>query len=178
MLEIVVKGGEMFNERTFEFYQTKDFTIKLEHSLVSIAKWEAKYHKPFFSKEKMEPSEYMDYIKCMTITQNVPEEVYQRLSNKNIKDILNYQQDSMTAMKQTSKSKGGYAVITAETIYYWMISLNIPHEYEKWHINRLLALVEYVSLKNAPPEKMSQREMMEMYRTENEKRRAKYKSKG
>lgn len=166
MLTITIKGTELFNQKTREFIQVKDTTISLEHSLVSISKWEGKWHKPFISKEEKTRDETIDYIKCMTITQNVDPNIYKALSNDNVKEINAYIDDSMTATWfSTNKGPGSVPhhkkeVITSELIYYWMIALQIPFECQKWHLNRLLTLIRICNIKNQPSKKASKQETL------------------
>lgn len=174
MLKITVKGGEIFNEETFEVSYTKDTVLQLEHSLISLAKWESKWHKPYLEDmDKRTAEEYLDYIRCMTITQNVDPSVYTRLSYDNLMEIKNYMDDTMTASwfndKQTPKSK--QKAVTAELIYYWMISLQIPFECEKWHLNRLLTLIRVCNIENSPKKKMRKGDIYKQNRALNEARR-------
>lgn len=179
MLKITVKGSEIFNNETNTFISVKDHTIQLEHSLVSIAKWESKWHKPFLSKDEKTSEEVIDYIRCMTLTQNVDPNVYLVLSNENIKDIENYINDSMTATWfANTDNKKSREIITAEIIYYWMIALNIPPEYQKWHLNRLLTLIEVCNIKNQPPKKMKRKDLINRNRSLNEARRKALNSEG
>jgi hypothetical protein len=179
MLIITIPATELFNDDTQEFIQTKEQTLQLEHSLVSLSKWESKWHKPFLSKEKKTVAETLDYVKCMTITQNVDPDVYNRLSGENITTINNYIDAPMTATTfsntNTSRSR---EIITSELIYYWMISLNIPMECQKWHLNRLLTLIRVCNVKNTPPKKMSGKEIMNRNAALNAARRKKLNSKG
>lgn len=162
MLVITVPAVEMFNEETQEFFMLKEQTLQLEHSLVSLSKWESKWCKPFLTKDNKTLEETLDYIKCMTITQNVNPEVYSRLSSENIKAINDYIEAPMTATTfYNDNQKGrGKETITSELIYYWMVALNIPMECQRWHLNRLLTLVRVCNVKNNPPKKMSRRELM------------------
>lgn len=161
MLTITIPAIEFYDEANEEFSYSKEKTIQLEHSLVSLSKWESKWKKPFLSKDTKTEEEAIDYIKCMTITQNVEEDVYQRLSSSNMKEINSYIEADMTATKINSRdSKTNREVITAEVIYYWLIAMNIPFECQKWHLNRLLTLINVCSIKNAPPKKMSQKDLM------------------
>ncbi len=158
MLTIIVPGAESYNERTNEFSYGKDTKLTLEHSLVSIAKWEAKWHKPFLNNDKKTSEQVLDYIKCMTITQNIGDDVYMRLSTDNISKIDDYIEDPSTATWFSTQegAKGGRReVITSELIYYWMTCFNIPFECQKWHINRLLTLIRICSIKSQPNKKMS-----------------------
>ena len=162
MLTITIPDAEMYNEETQEFFTLKGQTLQLEHALVSLSKWESKWCKPFLSKEEKTLTETIDYIKCMTITQNVNSDVYNRLSKENIQSINSYIESPMTATTfYSDNQKGGKKeTVTSELIYYWMISLNIPMECQKWHLNRLLTLIRVCNVKNSPPKKMSRREIM------------------
>jgi hypothetical protein len=135
--------------------------------------------KPFLSKEPKTAAETIDYIKCMTITQNVNPRVYNSLTNKNIEDINEYIDKPMTATTFSSENKvGSREIITSELIYYWMFSLNIPMECQKWHLNRLLTLIRVCNIKNQPPKKMSRREIASRNAQLNTARRKKLNSKG
>lgn len=179
MLRITVPGREMFDEKTNEFFNTEPFTLQLEHSLVSISKWEAKFNKPFLGKGEKTVQETMEYIKCMTITQNVPDDIYDRLSPKNIEDIKKYIDAPMTATTFAMvPEKKSNEIITSELIYYWMVALQIPMECQKWHLNRLLTLVRVCNIKNQPPKKMSRSEIMRRNSALNASRRKAMHSKG
>lgn len=173
---------EVWDEEKQEFIEPEYKTLQLEHSLVSLHKWESKWHKAFL-KEKSEKTdeEVLDYIKCMTITQNVDPEVYNHLSRENYEQIKNYINDPMTAtvIYDTKKNKKvSKETPTAELIYYWMISLGIPPEYRKWHINQLITLIRVFEVKNNKGKKMSQQEIMSRNKALNASRRAKLHSKG
>ena len=142
---------------------TKEYTLQLEHSLVSLSKWEAKWCKPFLSSKNLTEEETLDYIRCMTITQNVPPEVYDNITKENVEEVSKYITAPMTAttFSDHGTGKGGSReIVTSELIYYWMIALQIPPEYQKWHLNRLLTLVKVCNIKNAPPKKMSKKALM------------------
>lgn len=180
MLKITVPALESFNNETQEFVYGKEAILQLEHSLVSISKWESKWHKAFLGKQEKTNEEVVDYIRCMTITQNVDPDIYYRLSAENIELINNYIDDPMTAtvineMPGGSKSR---EIITSELIYYWMIAYNIPVEFQKWHLNRLLTLIRVCSVKNSPPKKMSAREVMANNAKLNAERRKMLNSRG
>ncbi len=164
MLTITIKGREAYNPKTKEFVQIKDTFLSLEHSLVSISKWEAKWHKPFISKEEKTRDETIDYIKCMTITQNVDSNVYMLLTRYNLKEIQDYIANPMTATwfneEGQPKGKKSSEQITSELIYYWMVAAQIPFECQKWHLNRLLTLIRIYNIKNQPDKKMSKKETM------------------
>lgn len=174
MLQIAVPlGTEYYDEEKEEFVYPKVQILQLEHSLVSLSKWESKWHKPFLSKERMTDEETADYIKCMTLTQNVPPAVYTYLTNENIQEVTDYINNPMTATTFTEdkNAKPSREIVTAEIIDYWMISLNIPFECRKWHLNKLLALIKVCTIKNSPPKKMSQKEAMSQQRALNAARR-------
>lgn len=178
MLKIHVPAVEMFDSKTETFIKSKECDLQLEHSLVSLSKWESKWNKPFLSKEQKTQEETIDYIRCMTITQNVNPTVYNALSAENIEAINRYISASMTATTFSKETKASREIITSELIYYWMISLNIPMECQKWHLNRLLTLIRVCDVKNTPPKKMSQKEIAGKYASLNAARRAQMHSKG
>ena len=173
MLSITIPETELFDESTQEFVLTKEQTLQLEHSLVSISKWESKWCKPFLSKSPKTDEETLDYIKCMTITQNVKPEVYDRLTPENIIQIYNYMNAPMTAttFHDDRNSKTSNEQVTNEIIYYWMTILNIPIECQKWHFNRLMTLIRVCNIKNQPPKRMSKRELLSRNRALNEARK-------
>lgn len=181
MLTITIPATEYFNEKTQEFFTLKEQTLQLEHSLVSLSKWESKWCKPFLSKEEKTSEETIDYIKCMTITQNVSPDVYSRLTNSNIETIKDYIDAPMTATTfyEDPAQKGrAKETITSELIYYWMISLTIPMECQKWHLNRLLTLIRVCNIKNTPPKKMSKGDIMRRNASLNAARRKQLNTKG
>lgn len=172
MLQITIPGAEIYDERTNRLIEIKGRELQLEHSLVSLSKWESKWKKPFLGTAEKTWAETVDYVRCMTITQNVDPAVYQCLTVENMNAVKAYIEDSMTATtfkKTTNKSSG--SVITSEIIYYWMISLEIPVQFEKWHLNRLLTLIRVCDEKNQPGKKMSKRDVMGQYRSLNAARR-------
>lgn len=180
MLEIEVPiGDEKWDDAKEEFVKAETCVLQLEHSLISLSKWESKWCKPYLSSEKTD-EEILDYIKCMTITQNVDQDVYNHLTNANIMDIKNYIAAPMTAMKfpKNRASKISREIITSDIIYYWMITLQIPSEFQEWHLNRLIALIRVCDIKNSPPKKKSQREIMEEYSKINAERRKQMNTKG
>lgn len=181
MLQIVVDGNEFFDEVTEEFVKVKSRKLTLEHSLLSLSKWEAKWKKPFLSDKNHSPEEFLDYIRCMTVTQNVDPLLYKCLSRKNLEDIKDYITDSHTATTIYSNApQGGHKrTITSELIYYWMVANNIPSDYEKWHLNRLLTLIRICSIENNPnKKKMSKSAIHNQNRQLNAARRAKYNTRG
>jgi hypothetical protein len=180
MLQITIPAVELWDERKQEFVTTKEQTLQLEHSLVSLSKWESKWCKPFLTKQEKTFEETLDYIKCMTITQNVDPEVYNYLTNENIEEIKKYIEAPMTAtyFSDDKTVKSSREQITAELIYYWMIALNIPFECQKWHLNRLLTLIKVCNIKNQPPKKRSRKEIMSRNAALNAARRKRLNTKG
>lgn len=180
MLQIMIPKSEQWDESTNEFIVTKEQTLKLEHSLVSLSKWESKWCKPFLSKKEKSVEEVMDYIRCMTITQNVDPNVYFALSKDNIEQINNYISAPMTAttFRPDPRDRTRNRVITAEVIYNWMFTFNIPMECQKWHLNRLLTLIRVCSIESAPSKKMSQKEIMAQNSMLNAARRKKHHTRG
>lgn len=175
MLTITIPATEEYDDAREEFISTEEQTLTLEHSLVSISKWESKWHKPFLSKDEKTREETIDYIRCMTLTKNVDPNVYYALTSDNIKEINDYIEDPMTATWFSDKHKGPKSreIITSELIYYWMTALQIPFECQKWHINRLMTLIQICSIKSQPPKKMGKKEAMSQQRALNAARRAK-----
>lgn len=181
MLQISIPlSQEGWDPQKEEFIEPKTVTLQLEHSLVSLSKWESKWHTAFLNKKEMTLEETIDYVKCMTITQNVDSDVYRHLTDENIEQIKDYIYAPMTATTfSDEKNKGrGKEIVTSELIYYWMISLNIPFECQKWHLDRLLTLIRVCSVKNAPAKKMSQKEIMSRNAAMNAARRKRLNSKG
>jgi len=175
MLEIIVPASEFFDEASQEFCSMKSCVLRLEHSLVSISKWESKYHKPFLSDDQKTDEEALDYIRFMTLTQNVNPTVYLGLTSELYDKINAYLMDPMTAttFSNIEKRQDPFArsVVTSELIYYWMTALNIPMECQKWHINRLLTLIRVASIKNQAEKKMDRQSQAEMYARLNAERR-------
>ena len=179
MLKITIPAIEQWDESNNEFKNSKEQTLHLEHSLVSLSKWESKWNKPFLSKNEKSMEETIYYVKCMTITQNVNDEVYENLTNKNILDIHEYIDAEMTATTFSNENKTiNRDVITAEIIYFWMISMNIPFECQKWHLNRLLTLINVCNIKNSNPKKMSKKEAASKNASINAARRKSLNSRG
>lgn len=172
--------AEGWDEVKEEFVEGKYQTLQLEHSLVSLSKWESKWKKPFFSKKGMTAEETLDYIKFMTVSKNVDPDVYDHLSRENIKEVMAYIDDPMTATTFSNDGKSGSnrEVITSELIYYWMIASNIPFECQKWHLNRLITLIRVCSIKNNPPKKRSKRDIMSQNAALNAARRKQMNTKG
>lgn len=181
MLQIRVPlSPEGWDEEKQEFVLPKEQILNLEHSLISLSKWESNWCKPFYSKKEKTNEEVIDYVKCMTLTRNVDPDVYNHLTSENLSQIYKYIEAPMTAttFSNVDKGKKNREIITSELIYYWMISLNIPSEYEKWHLNRLVTLIEVCSIKNAPPKKRSKSEIMRQNAALNAARKKQLNTKG
>lgn len=183
MLQITVPGFECFDERTNMFSYVKDTTLQLEHSLLSLSKWEQKWKKPFLGKTPKTIEECIDYVRCMTITSNVDPLVYKGLTTSNFELVNQYIEDPMTAtwFNEEDNKQFNQNVVTAEIIYYWMVALNIPFECQKWHLNRLLTLVRVCNIKNSPQKKKGRildRASIERRTALNKARREKLKTKG
>ena len=179
MLKIFVPSGELYDERSERFITVNGRELQLEHSLVSLSKWESKWKKPFLSNAPKSREETIDYIRCMTTSQNVDPNVYLGLTDMNIDAVNRYIDDPMTATTfKNSQKKPNRQIVTSEIIYYWMISLEIPMECQKWHLNRLLTLIRVCDEKNQPGKKKSRREVMAENRALNQMRRARTGSRG
>lgn len=180
MLTIIVPGVEVFDEESQEFTTQGDFVLELEHSLVSLSKWEGIFEEPFLENKNKSEEQLLGYIKAMTLTPNVPEEIYHKLSDANIKDINNHINAKMTAtwFADEPGAPKTREVITAELIYYWMTAFQIPFECETWHLNRLFTLIRICNIKQSKPKKMSRAELAARNRKLNEDRRRALESKG
>ena len=168
MLQIKIPlTDEGWDEEKQEFVEPTYKILQLEHSLISLSKWESKW-------------QVVDYIKFMTITKNVDDEIYDKLSNKNIEEINKYIEAPMTATTFSKEQTGKFSkeIITSELIYYWMIALNIPFECQKWHINRLLTLIRVCNVKNQPGKKMSKSEILSRNAALNAARRQQLNTRG
>lgn len=181
MLKLDIPDAELYNEEKNEFFTVPGCTLVLEHSLVSMSKWESKWHKPFLEKDNKTREEILDYVRCMTITQNVRDDVYKYMPSHILDKIGDYIEDPMTATtfaQSNSKNSISREIITSEIIYFWMINFNIPMECQKWHLNRLLTLINICNLKLQPKRKMTPREVAERNRALNAERKAKYGTRG
>lgn len=178
MLKLNVDQATLWDEKRQEFIEVPKTVLQLEHSLVSLSKWESKWHKPFLSTQ-LDTEEILDYINCMIITQNVNPDIVYGLTNDNINKIKEYIDNPMTATWFSSpNNKGPKEIITSEIIYYWMIALQIPFECQKWHLNRLLTLIRVCNEKNTPKKSMSRKDIIERNRMINEQRKAQMKTHG
>jgi hypothetical protein len=180
MLTIVVSGVEVFDEESQEFTTRGDVVLELEHSLVSMSKWESEFERPFLNTNDKSTEEVIGYIKAMTLTPEVSEEVFSKLSNKNFEEINDYIDAKMTAtwFNDTPGAPQSRDVITAELVYYWMIVFQIPFECERWHLNRLFTLIRICNVKQAKPKKMSRAEVASRNRELNARRKEQLGTKG
>lgn len=180
MLKINVQGKEYWNAKDSVFETKGDLELKLEHSLISLSKWESKHQKPFLASSDKTPQEILDYIEAMILTRVYPDDVFSRFSQQNFADINAYIESSQSATTfgTMPARKGRGEVITSELIYYWMVAFQIPFECEQWHLNRLFALVRICNLKNSKPTKMSKSEISARNRELNAQRRSQYNTRG
>lgn len=180
MLQIHISSVELWDELNEQFITTKSQLLTLEHSLVSLSKWESKWCKPFLTKSEKTHEELIDYVRCMTITQNVDPTVYEYLSAENMRMINDYINSPMTATKfpVDENRKINRETMTSEKIYYSMIALNIPFECQKWHLNRLIALIRVCNDKNKPSKKKNMKEIMSRNAALNAARRKQLNTKG
>lgn len=180
MLRVVIEGDESFNEETSTFETVDDIIIDLEHSLLSLSKWESIYNKPFLSSVDKTSEEIFGYLKAMLVTPNVDPDVIYKCSQKNIDMIQEYidSSQSATTFGMMPERRGPGEVITSELIYYWMVAFNIPFECEHWHLNRLFALIRICNIKNSKPKKMSRSEMAARNAELNAQRRAQLGTRG
>lgn len=180
MLEITVPAGEFYDEEKNEFVESHETVLRLEHSLVSISKWEAKWKVPFLDEKQKTVEQTLDYIRCMTVSQNVDPLVYKALTPELIEKVNDYVNDPHTATWFNDRKRGGgrKQIVTSELIYGWMTGYNIPWEAQKWHLNRLMTLLRICEIQNTPEKKMSKSEVMARNRALNAQRRAKANSKG
>ncbi len=182
MLELEMDMLEYFDEEKSEFIYVPPMTVKLEHSLLSISKWESRTHKRFLDETAKTSDEMIEYVKCMTINKDVPDIAYPAIYQMYGSEIREYIEDSMSATTFKNRSdnrrrKTGEA-ISSELVYYWMTAFNIPFECEKWHFNRLMTLINICSIKNEPPKKMSKGSVMKQNSALNAARRKMHHSRG
>lgn len=178
MLKLVIYTAEGYNEETNEFFDAEAVVLELEHSLVSLSKWESKWEIPFLDTSEKTREQILDYIKMMNLGDDFPPGLFSKFSSENFEAIDKYINAKMTATWfSEKKEKVNQEIITSELIYYWMIALTIPFECQNWHLNRLLTLVRVCNLKNSP-KKMDKQEAMRSQRELNEARRAQFKTKG
>ena len=180
MLQLEIPERELFDDRTMTFINYKKESLQLEHSLVSLSKWESNWCKPFLSNTPKTTEETIDYIKCMTVTQNVRPEAYLHLPDDIFAQVDKYIHLPMTAtwFSEKTTSAPSREIITAELIYYWMISLTIPMECQKWHLNRLLTLIRVCNVKNQPQKKQNRAPNLKDRAALNRARREQYNTTG
>lgn len=178
MLKIHIPSRSFYNESKNMFIDVSETNLKLEHSLISLSKWESKIEKPFMSSKKTK-EEMEFYFECMSLNDGVDQMVFKSFDNGIYSKIVDYIEAPMTATTINDQNNGmNRDIITSEIIYYWMIKLNIPFECQKWHLNRLITLIRVCSIKDGPQKKMSKREILEQNRRLNEARKKKAKTKG
>lgn len=182
-IEIPTPKTPIYDEKTNQFFEIRGGKIQLEHSLISLRKWESKWHKPFLDRTDHTQEESIDYIRCMTLTQNVDPNAYYLIPENEVQKIMDYIQDPRTATwfggdKLPGSKRRPDRIITAEVIYYWMIELGIPIELEKWHLNQLITLIRVINAERTPKKKRSQRDVLNQYSKLNALRRAKSGSTG
>lgn len=180
MLRMIIEGNEFFNEEDSTFETVNDVVLELEHSLISLSKWESKYQKPFLSSGNKTPEELFNYLKFMVITPNVDLDVLYRCSREEINQIQQYidSSESATTFGQMPERRGPGEVITSELIYYWMVAFTIPFECQYWHLNRLFSLIKICNIKNSKPRKMSRNELATRNKELNAQRRKELNTKG
>ncbi len=181
MLELKIPPLKGFDEREMRFIEFPARTLRFEHSLISMSKWESKWKKPFISEKPRTVEESYDYIRCMCITKDVPDVYLTMLDSASQQAIADYIEDPMTATWFSEDKEGGRGkkeTFTSEVIYYYMISCGIPVEFEKWHLKRLLTLLRVFAEKNKKPKKMGQKDVLSRNKTLNEARRKKYNTRG
>lgn len=180
MLTITIKGNEFYDEGTEEFNTVGDVELDLEHSLVSLSKWEAKFEKPFLTGVEKTTEETIEYIKMMVITPNFTPGIFFRFTSENIDQINTYveSRQSATTFGLMPVKSGRSEIVTSELIYYWMVAFNIPFECERWHLNRLFSLIRVCNIKNSKPQKMTRHEIAARNQALNAQRRAQMGSTG
>lgn len=183
MLELYIKKQTYFNEETEEFVQIEDTTLHMEHSLKTVRLWESKWHKPFMTKKEKTTEEILDYMQIMCMDDAVNPMIFQTMRVTDIQKVIAYIENPMTATWFSNNSRIGASVhsgevVTAEIVYYWMFTLNVPLELETWHLNQLLTLLKVMNIKNGGEKKMSKKEAALQRAKLNAQRRKKYKSKG
>mgnify|MGYP000850677622 FL=1 len=180
MKTITISETELWDEINECFINVKETVLHLEHSLVSISKWEEEWHKEFISDKPKTWEETIDYVRCMTLDLDIDENVYKALTKANISEIQNYINKPMTAtrIKNSKNRRRSAEAITSELIYYWMISLGVPFECEKWNLNRLITLIQVCSIKATPSKPMKKTDIMRQNSMINDARRKKFNTKG
>lgn len=180
MLKIVVPETDLFNEETNAFSKSEAIVLELEHSLISLSKWESRFEKPFLAPGQKTTREILAYVEAMIITPDYPSNIVACLTKENLDDIQQHidSRQTATTFRELPKSRGRTETVTSELVYYWMISYNIPLECEKWHLNRLFTLIRIFSVKNDKPKRMSRSAIAQQNRELNAMRRAQLGSRG
>ena len=172
MLRLKIVKAEGFDETTNRFVETEALVLELEHSLLSLSKWESKWEIPFLSTQDKTTEQVLDYIRMMFSGDEFPEGLLEKFSGENFEEINAYINAKMTATTiNEMKSAPSREIVTAELIYYWMIALGIPFECQEWHLERLLTLIKVCNIKNAPPDQKSGKASAADRRAINEQRR-------
>lgn len=176
MLKLVINPVSGWDEEKEEFVNIPGAILKLEHSLLSISKWESKWKKPFLSEGNKTREETVDYIRCMTLNTNVDPNVYYAINDHHIQQVQGYIEENQTATWFSDKPKGGRSreILTSELIYYQMVALEIPWEAQKWHFSRLMTLIHICAIKNQPDKKMSKKDILAQNAKLNAARRKKH----
>ena len=175
-IRIRIPELHLFNEATNEFFDIRETYLTMEHSLVSISKWESKWHIPYLAPGEKTPEQALDYLRCMTITQNIQPGIYNYIPDTEMRRIKNYIEDSMSAYKFKEEEGKGRTkkAITSDYLYFCMVTYRIPVEFERWHLNRLITLIQICSEENNPKKnKKSKRRITSDYAALNAARRAK-----
>lgn len=184
MLKIHIPAGEVWNSQEEIFETCKGYDLVLEHSLISISKWESKWHKAYLGPQEKTKEEIFDYIRCMIVTPGIPDNITKFITESNLREITDYMRNPMTATvfnsfednKPQAPSKD---TMTSEYIYFLLSSYRIPfRDVEKWHLNRLLTLIRICSIKNEPPKKSNPKHLAKSRSSLNAARRARSGSKG
>lgn len=173
MYKVIVPDIEAFSQSTQEFITVKGCSFNIEHSLISLSKWESKWEQAFLGPKQKTREQMIDYVRMMTISKNVPNDIYELLTNDQLRDIFTYINSKQTAttIKETKAPPRRGPIITAEIIYYWMTQFGIPFECEKWHLNRLITLIRVCEEKEKPAQKMSRKDLARHNTALNHKRR-------
>jgi hypothetical protein len=172
VLRLIITTQEGYDEATSEFVSESSTVLELEHSLVSLSKWESEWEISFLDTEGKTDEHVMSYIRCMYLGEEFPENIWPKMKQEHFDQINNYINKKMTATTfPGSRQEPQREIVTAELIYYWMIALEVPFECQYWHLGRLLTLIRVCNVKNAKPEKKSWRQQADDRRAENERRR-------
>jgi len=180
MLILTVPGRDLYDEAKEEFISQEPFTLELEHSLVSLSKWESKFRKPFLAANEKSQTELLGYIECMILDPVYPKDVVRRFSSKNMEEVKDYIEspEIATTFGEMPKKNVRGEVVTSELIYYWLVTFNIPFEVERWHLNRLFSLVRICNIKNQKPDKTSKNDTARRYRELNAQRKTQLNTSG